>query len=288
MSTELRAPRRLADEEIIATARRLALDGGTGFAAPQLLSVLCAADATQRDVLRLISADPGLTARVLRVANSALHGVRGKVGTADHAVRLLGLDAVRGIAAAACFNRGLGRSGAQRPIDVDAYQAHCVATAVAAESLARMRAPALVAEAFVAGLLHDFGVLVQLHSDLRLPRLRGADGEGAKVSADDLRALHEHYGAVALEAWGLPSSLVAVARHHHNPLAAAELDRELAALVLVADCASRTAGLGFDGDGTPIEIGAAVANAPAIGVADVEMLVAELPERVAAWRAALG
>jgi HD-like signal output (HDOD) protein len=284
----------LADEDILAAARQLTVAGRKGFAAPRILAALCAAEATAQDVFELIQHEPGLAARVLRVANSALYGVRGGVGTIKRAVQLLGLDAVRGIAAAACFNRSTTRSKLEGPVDLDELQRHCIATAVAAESLARIRHDQLVGVAFIAGLLHDFGTRLVLgigtgalrrFSD---PHWLGADPEpSAAQLLDNIKASHEHCGAVALESWGLPRSLVAAARYHHDPGNAPQPDAELTALVHVADCLSRTLGLGFATETDPREPQADATALLRLSATDIEDVANGLLERVAVLNAAL-
>ena len=156
-------------------------------------------------MLELVKQDPGITARVLRVANSALYGVRGGVATLRHAVQLLGLESVRGIAAAACFNRNSARSRAEASIDGEELHVHCIATALAAEALAKATGGGFAAQAFIAGLLHDFGVLARLAMIAEPTRHATAQNESREADAallDDIAGAHEHYGAVVLESVG--------------------------------------------------------------------------------------
>lgn len=243
----------VATGEILEAARALGVLGGKSFALPRVLATLCAPDATAGDVAAVVSHEPGLAVRVLRVANSPLYGVRGGVGTIDRAVALLGLNSVRGIAAAACFGRNLPRSKGASAIDLDELHRHCIATAIAAEALAKVQHGRWAAEAFVAGLLHDFGVLVQLRLDsiglqqlsATLRRDAPSGNDAAVQSVERSKTTHEHCAAVTLEAWGLPASLVAAVRHHHDPANAPKPYRELAALVHLGDGLSRACGMGF-------------------------------------------
>lgn len=294
MSTDRREHRGIAKEDILAAARKFTVLVGKGFAAPRILAALCTADVTPGDVVALIKHEPGLTARVLRVANSALYGVKGKVATIERAVLLLGLDAVRGIAAAACLNRSLLRPKGMVPIDMDELHRHCIATAVAAEALAKIRHPRLAPEAFIAGLLHDFGVLVQLRLEPAEAERAGAalgnDADRDAAAAQLLQFIreeHEYCGAVALEAWGLPSSLVAAARSHHSPQDAPAIHRELVALVHVGDCLSRSCGMSFASELEPCEPHAAALALLGLTAEDLEETAAGLADRVVALQAAL-
>jgi len=118
------------------------------------MAALCNSDVSPGEVESLVLGEPALYARVLRIANSAYYGQARSITTLSRAVVVLGLDAVRGIAAAACLDRTLPRGWKHPLVDMNAVVHHSVATAAAAEALARIRHPDLAAEAFVAGLLH--------------------------------------------------------------------------------------------------------------------------------------
>ena len=150
-------------QQILAAAHELGVINGDAQAAPRLLSALCQPDATAQSISRLIGSEPGLAARVLRVANSPFYGVTRAIATIDRAVVVLGLDAVRGIAAAGCLDRSLSRGDPL--LNMSQLLRHSVATAAAAEALARMSDRSLAPEAFMAGLLHDFGSVLMTRLD---------------------------------------------------------------------------------------------------------------------------
>jgi HD-like signal output (HDOD) protein len=224
---------------------------GTGaWSVPRLLTTLFRPDASARDVANVARQHPAMTAAVLRIANSALYGQTRAVATLDHAVLLLGLETVRGIAAATSMREALLRRDASVPVDGAALLRHGVATAVAAHALARTARPALASEAFVAALLHDLGIAL----------LARASAEGAAAVAEALRADpaldvatveqaalgmdHAQAAAIVFATWQLPDALVAAVRHHDDPGAAPEPCRPLAALVTLGNALSLGAGFG--------------------------------------------
>ncbi len=168
-----------------------------------------------------------------------------------------------------------------------------VATAASAESLARIRRPELAGEAFIAGLPHNLGIVVQLHLDSpgvhAMIKLREAG------AVRDMRALewecvaigHEECVGVIFEAWQLPESLIAAARDHHDPMAAAPLHRELAAFINLG------ANLGLAGGSTfGLEPSSVARNAPAMAWLELEDgqlddIAVDMPARVATLRSAL-
>lgn len=223
---------------------------GTGLQSLQgLLSRLLDPGSTTGEVARLISNEPGLTARVLRVANSAYYGVSGSVATLDRAILLLGTDAVRGVAAAACLDRVAIRAISASPIDLHTLVRHSLAVAIAAEMLARQRRRELAPLAFVAGLLHDLGILVQVQVDRDgLARLVEALPCEPGLSAAERERRHglvghARCGELLLRSWRLPERLAFAAGHHHAPLDAPEAARPLATLVALANRLAVGAGL---------------------------------------------
>ena len=179
------------------------------------------------------------------------------------------------------------------PLGVSAMLRHSVATAVAAQTLARLAHPELAAEAFVAGLLHDLGVMVQLRLDpggviTLIDDLR-ADPAREITALEDERmgASHAHCAAVVFESWKLPGSLVAATNHHHDPASAPAPDRVLAALVNLGNHLSLACDMGF-----PCEPEPGVQNVDALAMLglsddDLQRIAVTLPKHVTTLQSAL-
>lgn len=167
--------------------------------------------ADARGVAASVEGDPALTARVMRLANSAHFGLASQVTSARHAVVVVGFSSVRSLAA-------LAVSGLNGHDSVpDGFWEHAARVAVGASAVApRFGAPA--ADAFSAGLLHDLGEALLHRFDLA--------GEASARAADDQRAAEVgHFGLdhadaarIALEAWGLPAPFIDAIAGHHLPL----------------------------------------------------------------------
>jgi HD-like signal output (HDOD) protein len=279
--------------QILRAAASLGVLGNGGNSAPRIMAALCNPEVSPRQVAALIGKEPALYARVLRVANSPYYGQSRSITTIDRALVVLGVDAVRGIAAAACLDRSLPRRGEDSAVDMNSVIQHSIATAASAESLARIRRPALAAEAFIAGLLHNLGIVVQLHLDApgihAMIKLREAgDVRDIRALESDCVAIgHEECIGVIFEAWQLPESLIAAARDHHDPMGAAPPHRELAALINLG------ANLGLAGGSTfGLEPSRVARNAPAMAWLELDddqldSVAVDMPARVAALRGAL-
>ena len=140
-------------ELLLKAAATLGVLGGSEAAPGRILSLLCNPRAEPAEVSALIKHQPALCARVLRVANSAYFGQSRQVKTVERAFFVLGMDGVRGVAAAACLERTLRVCGSTAVLNMNQLLKHSIATAVAAECLAGLVRPGLAADAFIAGLL---------------------------------------------------------------------------------------------------------------------------------------
>src|SRR5919107_283557 len=111
---------------------------------------------------KIVSHDPALVTRILKVVNSAFYGLPGQIGSIERAIVLLGLNAVKNIAVAASLGqlfRGAQLCDGFTPKDL---WKHCIAVGVTARELARQMKVPVADEAFIAGLIHDMGILVAL------------------------------------------------------------------------------------------------------------------------------
>jgi HD-like signal output (HDOD) protein len=286
MSADLNRVHQDMDAQILRAAAALGISGN-GHGAHRIMALLCSPTASAAEVAALMNREPDLSLRVLRVANTAFYGVARNVSTIERALVLLGLDAVRGIAAAGCLDRTVRSSGHAALIDANALIRHSLATAVAAEALARIRHRSLAPEAFIAGLLHNFGITVQLRLDpggvkAMIDALRAEpDRNLPALEAEQAKVGHEQCAAVLFEAWQLPAMLVDAARHHHEPMAAPEKHRELAALVNLGIHLSLACGNTYALEPAATPRDHAVMTLLGLTDEDVDRVAADLPERLA-------
>lgn len=201
-------------------------------------------DASITDIVKKITFDQGLTARVLRVANSPFYGLQSKVGTINDALVVLGFRAVRSMVLALGIN-GAFRLDQCTGFDAYAYLRHCVGAALAARALAPM-AGQNVELAFTAALLHDIGqlVLASSFSDdyaLALAYREKHDCPLVVAERDILGLDHAEVGAILAETWRFPECLRLAIARHHSP--AGELADSLADVVHIADSFAHALGL---------------------------------------------
>lgn len=199
---------------------------------------------------KIVSHDPALVTRILKVVNSAFYGLPGQIASVERAIVLLGLNAVKNIAVAASLGqmfRGVKLCDGYTARDL---WTHCIGVAVVSRELAKQAKLQLADEAFLAGMIHDIGILVSLQTWPE--QLRNAC-EKAKASTQPFTAIetetigvdHQLLGAALADKWQFPKSCQLVAGHHHDPLSLADGSRVLVALVHIADTLCCQAKQGF-------------------------------------------
>jgi HD-like signal output (HDOD) protein len=279
------SPDETAHRILVCAAEIGALGAGRASLAA-ILARLCDPMSSAEEIARIIAQEPGLAARVLRVANSAYYGASGSVATLERAFVLLGVDAVRGIAAAACLDRAAARAMRSSPIDLRSLLRHSIATAAAAEALARLVSPRVASEAFIAGLLHDFGVTVQVQLDpAAFARLASAVQSEPSTALDLLEHRvecigHERCAAVVFEAWNLPQGLIGAIRHHHSPSGSPGSGDTVARAVHLANRLAISLGFADALEPGPAEIDDALLAEFGIPRAQLEPVATTLPDRV--------
>jgi HD-like signal output (HDOD) protein len=227
----------ISDADIIKAASSMGLLAAGPRTAQRILAALCDPDLSAPEVVALIEREPGLAARVLKVANSAYYGHARDIATLDRALMVLGTDAVRGITAAACLDRSVPRGGKQAGGDARALVNHCVASAFAAEELARLSHRSTPGEAFIAALLHDYGVPVQERLDPEGVEMfhealeQTPDADPVELERTRVHVTHARVAQVIFDHWQMPESIVMAALHHDDPATAPESGRDLATIV---------------------------------------------------------
>ncbi|QDU70343.1 HDOD domain-containing protein [Mucisphaera calidilacus] len=208
-------------------------------------------NATAQDLNLVIQNDPALGARILKVVNSAFYGVPAQVGSINRAIVLLGLNAIKNIAIAASLTK-LFRSGKiTEGFSAKDLWLHSIATAAGARLLVNELSMGYLDEAFLAGLIHDLGLMVEIQS--RRPKfiqcietvLADENISFREVEFKTFNASHEDFGRVLARSWKFPPALVNVIGGHHEPERFDGEEAVLPTIVAVADCLAAKAGFGF-------------------------------------------
>ncbi len=168
-------------------------------------------DAEIEDLVKAVSADPAMSLKILKLANSPQYRRNREITSLPQAAVVLGLKTVKLLALSFSLASSLPRGAKNSRFDFEEYWRHSLTTAVAAQSLARVVKVPYGDEAFLAGLLMRIGQLVMAttiqdeyaaaieQSETRLPT--------AEVGRQVLGYDYPMVGRFLLESWGLPRLL---------------------------------------------------------------------------------
>ena len=198
-----------------------------------------------QDLHEVISNDPALCSRILKVVNSSFYGLPGQIASINRAIVMLGLNAVKNIAIAASLTK-LFRGGELTPFfSAKELWDHSNTVAIACKMLSDKLGMGLGDEAYLAGLIHDIGVMVEMQYDRSnlidaLDRCNVDSNGNPSVSLIDTEeavfgANHQDFGKGLCEKWKFPAPFVAAAGFHHNPTEAPSEARKIVYVVHVAD-----------------------------------------------------
>lgn len=212
----------------------------TAQRALQLVSGDSGAD--YRLLAEVVGADPALSAQVLRMANSAMYrGIR-EITALDHAFSRIGTRNIRAILLSACAKGLLIKTGGSEKSLGETIWQQSIVSAVVFTSFAR-RARIDVDEAYLAGLLHDLGMLGLIRIVHDFQRMHG---RRVPRPAFDQLALewHEHIGLRLADEWNLPDPLPMLIGSHHKPPADNDPLRRHKFLVQLSDVVYAMLGYG--------------------------------------------
>lgn len=228
-----------------------------------LLALAETPSTTVQQIESLLRRDPGLTANLLKLANSAYFGMPTKVGSVRQAVMLLGLKRLVQMVFAACISGMMDTGVPGYGLPAGELWRHSLAVSVAAKGLARELKLDAADEIFTAGLLHDVGKLIlgQFVQE-EYPQIEAALAQGLTFERAEALVLgvdHAAIGAQVLAKWYLPENVVQAVRWHHTPEAAKRIDIMLD-VVHVANMLCLMIGIGMGREGLCHEPSPAVAQ----------------------------
>ena len=204
----------------------------------QVLRLCQSEDLDLAQIAKVITNDPALSAKMLRLVNSPSYGLRQQVRTVSHALALLGVNAVRTLALSFSLASDLRRSR-QPGIDLNIYWKRSALSAVAARELAAtVGLTGNKEEAFLAGLLQDIGrlALARVAPELYAPLSERAGGDHVvleMLERGELGADHAEVGEWLTSNWNLPAPLCLAVGHSHGTTPPAGTSPEVSLLARV-------------------------------------------------------
>jgi len=189
--------------------------------AKRIMEIASDPEAGPRELTEALETDPALSARVLRLVNSSAFGLAHRITNLQRAVAYLGVRQIRNLAWTA-FVADLFRS----PETFGRYQRtelwnHSMAVALLAKMIAMRQERTDFEDVFLAGLLHDFGIiLIDQYDHKRFREMISNLKSGSTLESFESAFLgytHCELGAAVGERWLLPANCLAAIRWHHHP-----------------------------------------------------------------------
>jgi len=265
--------------EILARVKSFPTMPGAGA---KMLALLEEPDTAVSEIEEILRYDPGLTANVLKLANSAYFGVPSKIGSLKQAVILLGLKRLIQLVVASCVSAVMDKSVAGYELPPGDLWRHSVAVSIAAEALVKRKKRARSGDVFTPALLHDVGKLVLgtfVKEELEAIQSIAAKGVPFVIAENMILGTdHAEIGARILAHWNLPSDVINAVRWHHDPDSpdAANIQMDV---VYLANLLCQTPDASGQAGGHAVELSPAVIDRLGIQIDQFEAIAA----KVACW-----
>ncbi len=224
----------------------------------KVLEVCNSPNTSANDLNRVISLDPVLTGRVLKLINSAYYSLPNRIASLTMAIVMLGLNTVKNLALSTAVLDLFGGKGPTQVLPTDDFWMHSICTGVTAKLLAGLKNVSRVEleEYFVAGLLHDIG---KLPLSYRFPQeyaetLKMAQKEQLSLDQVEDRVFgmdHCMVGNMIAKKWQLGKTMSESILFHHSPDNGDEENRQLVSIVALANISANSYGMGSSGDICP-------------------------------------
>lgn len=221
----------------------------------RLESALDSPSSTTDDFSKLLSTDPDLCARLLRMANSAFYSFPAKIETIDRAISTIGMRQIRELVLVTSVME-IFYGVDIKHVGMRSFWEHSVAVGVMARAVAQHASLGQIERFYIPGLLHDIGRLVLF---LKMPTLMS---EILQQSRDEAKALfileqeqleysHAEVGGRLLELWKVPQSICEPVSCHHHPEKSLEFAQASSA-VHIADVWVNHHRIGSSGEHNPL------------------------------------
>ncbi|MBW2481926.1 MAG: HDOD domain-containing protein, partial [Deltaproteobacteria bacterium] len=220
-------------------------------------------DSTPAEVENIVKYDPGLTANLLKLTNSAYFGIPTKVSSVKQAVILLGWKRLVQVVTTICMSPLMKKAVPGYDLRSGELWRHSIAVSVAAEILVKALKIPDADEVFTAALLHDIGKLI-LGGFVKkeLVQIEAMVQKGISLDVAESMVLgtnHAEVGGQILHKWSFPAELVNAVQWHHDP-DSCENSCILSDIVHVANALGLMIGFGKAEEGNGVEPSGAVVD----------------------------
>jgi putative nucleotidyltransferase with HDIG domain len=185
----------------------------------KLSDLLRNSDTPMRQISDAISYEPVLVARILRLANSPLYSPVNSIVSIGSAIGTIGTRSIYDIVVMEMASKTFAKDIASSAIAKKIWE-HSLAVAIIARELSKLMSMRGLEEAFICGLLHDFGKFILLSYDpegFTSILYRQDTNDMVKSEIEQFGFSHAEVGAAVIEKWNLRDEICSTIRHHHSP-----------------------------------------------------------------------
>ena len=251
-------------------------------AGAKMLSLLQEPETEISDIEEILRYDPGLTANILKLANSAYFGIPSKIGSLKQAVVVLGFKRLKQLVVASCVSAVMDKSVAGYDLPSGNLWRHSIAVSIAAEALVKDKKRKISQDVFTPALLHDVGKLVLgtfVKEELEAIERIAAKGVPFVVAENMILGTdHAEIGAQILTHWNFPKEVIHAVRWHHDPDSPKTVTIQMD-IVYLANLLCQTGDTSDGTGGQSVELSPAVIERLGVQVDQFE----EISGKIAQW-----
>ncbi len=228
---------------------------------PRLLTLMQDPNTSTDPIAEAISSDPALTAKILKVANSAYYGFSQQISSLERAIPLLGFNMVRSLALSIGVFNSLPSGTKSAYFSWEDLWIHGLAVAETMQKLGKqIRTSTDTDHYFIIGLLHDIGKTVLdlfFQQMFQQAQEEANTGESLLLYETERKIIgfdHGEVGGILLIRWQFPEKITFPISVHHQEIPAENASAKDIAMLRIADTLPQICGLGKSGNAFPPEI----------------------------------
>jgi putative nucleotidyltransferase with HDIG domain len=187
-----------------------------------VLNLINDPDSSAQDVTRVLVRDPATASQLLRLVNSAYYSLPEKISDLNKAITLVGFNKLKELTLSTAFFKLFKSKGIPGRFNLQDFWKHCVISAGICREIENIRKSQDQEIAYVSGLLHDIGMLVELEffpDKLKHVTVQVEQGGQSVVEAEMecFGYTHADIGAWLSNEWKLSDTVTESIQHHHHP-----------------------------------------------------------------------
>lgn len=211
----------------------------------KILAIIEDPNVSLQKISDFVASDPTLTARILKMVNSPVYGFPGRISSVNHAMVILGLNAVKGLLI------GVSVFEVMKKNMVGLWE-HSLSSAIYARIISKRKEIEAPEEISVAALLHDIGKVILLIAfkdeyTKILDVSKTRDNFLYELEKESLGITHAEIGGIIGKKWNFPLKLIEPIMNHHRPQLSKNFEIETA-IVHLSNILALSRGIGYSGD----------------------------------------